>query len=65
MELAHHLCLQVLAEGVESAGQLDFLRSVRCDSVQGFHTGRPQAHGPLAGLLQSAARPRPIMLRVS
>jgi diguanylate cyclase len=65
VELAHHLCLQVLAEGVESAGQLAFLRAVHCDSVQGFHTGRPQAHGPLAGLLQSAARPRPVILRVS
>jgi diguanylate cyclase (GGDEF)-like protein len=65
VELGHHLCLQVLAEGVESAGQLEFLREVRCDGVQGFHTGRPQSHGPLTGLLQSAARPRPVILRVS
>jgi EAL domain-containing protein (putative c-di-GMP-specific phosphodiesterase class I) len=65
VELAHHLCLQVLAEGVESAAQLAFLRSTRCDGVQGFHTGRPQAHGPLAGLLQATARPRPLTLRVS
>ncbi len=63
--LGHHLCLQVLAKGVESAGQLDFLRGVHCDGVQGFHTGRPQSHGPLTGLLQSAARPRPVVLRVS
>jgi diguanylate cyclase (GGDEF)-like protein/PAS domain S-box-containing protein len=65
VELGHHLCLQVLAEGVESAGQLEFLREVHCDGVQGFHTGRPQSHGPLTGLLQTAARPRPVILRVS
>jgi EAL domain-containing protein (putative c-di-GMP-specific phosphodiesterase class I) len=31
----------VLAEGVETAAELDFLRSERCNEVQGFLLGRP------------------------
>ncbi|HLA10497.1 MAG TPA: EAL domain-containing protein [Pyrinomonadaceae bacterium] len=34
--LGHALDLQVVAEGVETEGQLDFLNSVGCDVVQGF-----------------------------
>lgn len=34
--LGHALDLQVVAEGVETEGQLDFLNSVECDVVQGF-----------------------------
>jgi diguanylate cyclase (GGDEF)-like protein/PAS domain S-box-containing protein len=39
--LGHILNLRVLAEGVESAQQLDFLRANRCDEVQGFYFFRP------------------------
>jgi diguanylate cyclase (GGDEF)-like protein/PAS domain S-box-containing protein len=41
IDLAHHLDLQVVAEGVEDAQQLDQLRELRCDEVQGFHYSRP------------------------
>ncbi len=34
--LAHNLNLKVTAEGVETVGQLEFLRSLDCDEVQGF-----------------------------
>ena len=33
--------LKVLAEGVETEGQLALLRSERCDGVQGYLIGRP------------------------
>ncbi|MOA66416.1 Oxygen sensor protein DosP [compost metagenome] len=35
------LDLQVVAEGVESAGQLELLRALGCDAVQGYLCGRP------------------------
>jgi EAL domain-containing protein (putative c-di-GMP-specific phosphodiesterase class I) len=39
--MAHSLQLEVVAEGVESESQLDFLRSTGCDAVQGYYLGRP------------------------
>lgn len=39
--MAHNLNLQVVAEGVETQAQLDFLREHGCDEVQGFYFGRP------------------------
>ena len=39
--MARSLHLEVTAEGVETAQQADFLQSLRCDHVQGFHFGRP------------------------
>jgi diguanylate cyclase (GGDEF)-like protein len=36
ISLAHGLRLKVVAEGVESAGQLDILRTLGCDQYQGF-----------------------------
>ena len=39
--LAHGLKLPVLAEGVETKAQLDFLTAESCDEVQGYLMGRP------------------------
>ena len=39
--MAHSLKLRVVAEGVETAEQLQFLREHDCDDVQGFFFGRP------------------------
>ncbi len=39
--LAHNLQLKVIAEGVETAGQRDFLRAHGCDEVQGYYFSRP------------------------
>ncbi|HEX9472446.1 MAG TPA: EAL domain-containing protein, partial [Bradyrhizobium sp.] len=40
--LAHGLNLPVLAEGVETKSQLEFLATESCDEVQGYLLGRPQ-----------------------
>jgi EAL domain-containing protein (putative c-di-GMP-specific phosphodiesterase class I) len=39
--LARDLQISIVAEGVESAEQLNFLRQANCDEVQGYFIGRP------------------------
>jgi diguanylate cyclase (GGDEF)-like protein len=41
IEMAHALELQVVAEGVETEAQLDILRELGCDTVQGYYLARP------------------------
>ncbi|WP_345061026.1 EAL domain-containing protein, partial [Acidovorax lacteus] len=41
LALARSLDLQVVAEGVETAGQLAFLRLHGCEAFQGYLFGRP------------------------
>lgn len=41
ISLAHSLGMQVLAEGVEKENQVEILRSLKCDEIQGFYYARP------------------------
>ena len=41
LTLAHGLGLRVVAEGVELTEQLDMLRALGCDEIQGYLIGRP------------------------
>ncbi len=50
--LSHSLGLQVVAEGVETNEQLDFLRRLGCDQVQGYLIDRPMPAAQLAQRLQ-------------
>jgi EAL domain-containing protein (putative c-di-GMP-specific phosphodiesterase class I) len=49
--MAHSLGLQVVAEGVETADQLKFLRAQHCDAVQGFFLHRPLPEAEVADVL--------------
>ena len=39
--LAHGLGMNVIAEGVETAEQVELLREMECDDIQGFYYSRP------------------------
>jgi diguanylate cyclase (GGDEF)-like protein len=41
VSLAHSLHLKVVAEGVETPAQLEFLKTAGCDEYQGYHFSRP------------------------
>jgi EAL domain-containing protein (putative c-di-GMP-specific phosphodiesterase class I) len=51
VELAHNLGLEVIAEGVETAGQLEHLRVLGCEFAQGFHVSAPLAAEDARALL--------------
>jgi len=54
IELAHNMGLQVVAEGIEDAETLQWLRDSGCDTGQGYHICRPApADALLTWLLQS------------
>ncbi|HEV2786155.1 MAG TPA: EAL domain-containing protein [Solirubrobacteraceae bacterium] len=49
--LAHNLGLEVVAEGVETQMQIELLRGLGCDCLQGFLTGRPATADELKRVL--------------
>jgi EAL domain-containing protein (putative c-di-GMP-specific phosphodiesterase class I) len=51
--MARGLKLRVIAEGVETLGELAFLRAYRCDEAQGFYFSRPVLPERFAALLRS------------
>lgn len=51
LALGHTLNLQVVAEGVETDAQRQFLTGLGCDSLQGFLIGRPMPAHQLFGML--------------
>jgi EAL domain-containing protein (putative c-di-GMP-specific phosphodiesterase class I) len=44
LAMSQHLHLSVVAEGVETAAQFEFLKSRHCARFQGYHFHRPQPH---------------------
>lgn len=53
--MGHSLGLEVIAEGVETQVQLEFLRGLGCDKVQGFLVSAPLEAGEMEALLRAEA----------
>jgi diguanylate cyclase (GGDEF)-like protein/PAS domain S-box-containing protein len=56
ISLSHSLGLLVIAEGVETAAQLNFLHARNCDEMQGFLFSRPIPAADFATLLRDGRR---------
>ena len=54
ISLSHNLGLEVVAEGVETAAQCDFLRRRGCDLAQGYYFSRPLPAAEIDALLMKA-----------
>ncbi|WP_408314795.1 MULTISPECIES: putative bifunctional diguanylate cyclase/phosphodiesterase [unclassified Paraburkholderia] len=50
--LAHSLEMDVVAEGVETESQLDMLKTMMCDEMQGFLLGKPLSADDFGNLLR-------------
>lgn len=52
ISMAHHLGLEVVAEGIEGVDQRDFLAAHGCDVLQGFHFAKPMPLEQLRAYLE-------------
>ncbi len=56
LQLAHHLGMKTIAEGVEDATQVESLRALGCGYAQGYHFARPLPPEAFAELLDARVR---------
>jgi len=54
IDLAHHMGLVVVAEGVEDEATVERLRGLGCDMVQGYLLSRPVAATDLVAWMRSS-----------
>ncbi len=52
IQMAHRLKMEVVAEGVESVQQLNLLRDMGCDYIQGYYYSKPIPMNELIEFLQ-------------
>ena len=57
VSLAHSLNLKVVAEGVETGEQLEFLKALGCDQYQGYHFSPALSATEFANLMREQTRP--------
>ncbi|MBE7445205.1 MAG: EAL domain-containing protein [Planctomycetia bacterium] len=58
IDMAHSLKIKVVAEGVETQGQLELLRSYRCDYIQGYLLYSPMKAEEITNLLRQKNKQR-------
>ncbi|MBL1257163.1 EAL domain-containing protein [Methylocystis sp. Sn-Cys] len=58
--LGHSLHLKVLAEGIETAAQAEFLKGLGCEEAQGFLFSRPLDAAGMEALLTQHGAPAPL-----
>jgi sensor c-di-GMP phosphodiesterase-like protein len=56
ISLAHNLGLDLIAEGVETKEQLEFLQKNGCPNIQGFYFSKPLNADKMKQFLQSKLR---------
>jgi diguanylate cyclase (GGDEF)-like protein len=61
-QLGETLHLEVVAEGLETAEQVETLRALGCPLGQGYHFSRPLVPGDAVKLLLTGKKPAPTML---
>ena len=61
-QLGETLHLEVVAEGLETAEQVETMRSLACPLGQGYHFARPLNAGDAVKLLLTGRKPAPTML---
>lgn len=57
IDLAHALSMQALAEGVSSANEIDYLRHIGCDCIQGFGYSEPMSSEDTTHWLKANFKP--------
>jgi EAL domain-containing protein (putative c-di-GMP-specific phosphodiesterase class I) len=55
--MAHGLELKVVAEGVETQAQMDFLKAQHCDELQGYLISEPVPAAAFSQLLREQKAP--------
>jgi len=65
ISMAHSLGIEVIAEGVETQAQCEFLSRNMCDQIQGYWLGRPMDHASFERLLCTQVCLPPAVLRLN
>jgi diguanylate cyclase (GGDEF)-like protein len=61
ISMAHRLGVRVIAEGVETKAQLNFLKAYKCDEIQGYFFSEPVPADKFTALLQRNSFPEKVM----
>ena len=51
INLSHQLGIEVVAEGVEDKSQVEYLRTILCDVVQGYYFSKPRMFNSIRNII--------------